>query len=91
MDVIFLSPPWGGPGYSATERFYFNSMTPDGTEIFRAARSVSASIAYFLPRNVELSQLMALGEPKCEIEQNFINSKNKAVTAYFGDLIMPPT
>jgi hypothetical protein len=29
-DAVFLSPPWGGPEYSAKDSFDLHGMTPDG-------------------------------------------------------------
>lgn len=29
-DLVYLSPPWGGPGYKNTEVFDLHQMKPDG-------------------------------------------------------------
>lgn len=29
-DVVYLSPPWGGPGYKSTSVFDLHKMKPDG-------------------------------------------------------------
>ncbi|XP_036262702.1 trimethylguanosine synthase [Molothrus ater] len=89
-DVVFLSPPWGGPDYATAEIFDIQTMIcPDGFEIFRLSKKITNNIVYFLPRNADINQVASLAGPggKVEIEQNFLNFKLKTITAYFGDLI----
>ena len=91
-DVIFLSPPWGGPNYIQAEEFNLKDDIPlDGFKLFDKALEVSENIAYFVPRNTNLDQLMSLAGPGgiVEVEQNILNKKVKAMTAYFGDIITP--
>ncbi|NXY46499.1 TGS1 synthase, partial [Ceuthmochares aereus] len=86
-DVVFLSPPWGGPNYATADIFDIQTMIyPDGYPF----RKITNNIVYFLPRNADIDQVVAsLAGPggKVEIEQNFLNNKLKTITAYFGDLI----
>lgn len=58
-DVVFLSPPWGGPGYDKlAEQFDIQTMIPmDGLKLFEMAQRISPNIAYYLPRNVDLDQV----------------------------------
>ncbi|XP_075405789.1 trimethylguanosine synthase [Tenrec ecaudatus] len=89
-DVVFLSPPWGGPDYATAETFDIRTMmSPDGFEIFRLSQKITNNIVYFLPRNADIDQVASLAGPggEVEIEQNFLNNKLKTITAYFGDLI----
>ncbi|KAK5859393.1 hypothetical protein PBY51_020951 [Eleginops maclovinus] len=89
-DVVFLSPPWGGPDYLTAEVFDIKTMMqPDGFQIFRLAKLISDNIVYFLPRNADMDQIASLAGAggKVEVEQNFLNNKLKTVTAYFGSLI----
>ncbi|KAM8850801.1 trimethylguanosine synthase isoform 2-T4 [Spinachia spinachia] len=91
-DVVFLSPPWGGPDYLTTEVFDIKTMMqPDGFEIFHLAKLISNNIVYFLPRNADMDQIASLAGPggKVEVEQNILNNKLKTVTAYFGGLMSP--
>jgi trimethylguanosine synthase len=92
-DVIFLSPPWGGPTYSTASDFDLNTMIPaplNGIEIYRVAHAVTPDVVYFLPRNCSISQLSAMateaGGVACEIETQWLNGKLKTKAAYFGDL-----
>ncbi|XP_029310133.1 trimethylguanosine synthase [Cottoperca gobio] len=89
-DVVFLSPPWGGPDYLTAEVFDIQTMMqPDGFQIFCLAKLISDNIVYFLPRNADVDQIASLAGSggKVEVEQNFLNNKLKTVTAYFGSLI----
>ena len=88
-DAVFLSPPWGGPEYLRGDVYSINNMTPNGFDIFTAALNISEDVAYFLPRNVDVEEVVGLGiaGASVEIEQNFLNRKVKTVTAYFGNLV----
>ncbi len=89
-DVIYLSPPWGGPEYLNSTVFDLEKMIPmDGIKIFDAALKITENIAYYLPKNTNVDQLISLAGPggSVEIEQNILNTKVKTVTAYFGDLV----
>ncbi|KAI7809254.1 trimethylguanosine synthase isoform X1 [Triplophysa rosa] len=93
-DVVFLSPPWGGPEYLSADVFNIKTMmNPDGFEIFRLSKMISDNIVYFLPRNADMEQIASLAGPggKVEVEQNFLNNKLKTITAYFGNLIKTKT
>lgn len=58
-DVVFLSPPWGGPEYAKNETFDLNNiMQPiGGVKLFNIARKITDHVAYFLPRNVDTMQV----------------------------------
>lgn len=89
-DVVFLSPPWGGPDYVTAETFDIKTMmSPDGFEIFQLSQQITKNIIYFVPRNTDVEQVASLAGPggQVEIEQNFLNKKLKTMTIYFGDLI----
>lgn len=62
-DAVFLSPPWGGPGYQGSKTFDLDSMIPpplSALEMFRAAREVTPNVVFFLPRNVDPYQVARL-------------------------------
>ncbi|KAL6732454.1 hypothetical protein Aduo_003214 [Ancylostoma duodenale] len=88
VDAVFLSPPWGGPSYLKSEVFDLDDLTPNGFDIYTAARKMSPNIAYFLPRNTSIKQLVSLAGPggRCEIEQSCLNKKIKTLTVYYGNL-----
>ncbi|XP_065828104.1 uncharacterized protein [Oscarella lobularis] len=89
-DVVFLSPPWGGPQYLAQAVFDIKTMIQlDGFEIFKKALTISDNVALYVPRNANVEQLVSLAGPNgyVEIEQHLVNKKLKTVTAYYGELI----
>ncbi|XP_066272949.1 trimethylguanosine synthase-like [Branchiostoma lanceolatum] len=89
-DVVFLSPPWGGPDYLTADVFDIKTMiVPDGYKIFEKTKEITDNIAYFVPRNADVEQLVSLAGPggRVEVEQNFLNRKLKTVTAYYGELV----
>lgn len=124
IDVVFLSPPWGGPSYlSAKSASPSKSQLPTsasssalacdphsaaseethaeyslehirpvhGAELFKIARGLTPNIAYFLPRNSsvdEISRLLAdAPNERVEIEEEWMGTKLKALTCYFGGLV----
>ncbi|KAG8034799.1 hypothetical protein G9C98_007875 [Cotesia typhae] len=90
-DVVFLSPPWGGPKYAHDDTFNLdNILSPHGgAELFNTAQQITNNISYFLPRNIDTIQLAILAGPGggVEVEQNFLDRKLVALTAYFGELL----
>ncbi|XP_014474498.1 PREDICTED: trimethylguanosine synthase-like [Dinoponera quadriceps] len=90
-DVVFLSPPWGGPDYSKHQIFDINSILPvSGKLIYKKARQISSSIAYYLPKNINVGQIRALAKEGdlMEIEKYLEGDKEIAVTCYYGGLVM---
>ena len=76
VDVVFLSPPWGGPNYLDAPVFDVAAMKVGddkwagggagevgGVELLEMCRAVTPNVAYYLPRNVAPRQLgdMLLG------------------------------
>ncbi|KAL0124562.1 hypothetical protein PUN28_006421 [Cardiocondyla obscurior] len=89
-DVVFLSPPWGGPDYIKRRVFDLESMMPPfgGKYIFDIARRITQHVAYYLPRNSDPLQITMLAGryDKVEMQQNIFNGKFTACTAYYGEL-----
>ena len=84
---MFLSPPWGGPEYLASERFDPHELGGlDGRAVLAAARRVAPRAALFLPRNIDEGQLEALAEAsgvaELQVERVVLDGRPKAVTAY---------
>ncbi|XP_020521124.1 uncharacterized protein LOC18431442 isoform X2 [Amborella trichopoda] len=90
-DVVFMSPPWGGPDYAKVQKYDINMLRPyGGTFLFDTARVVASTVVMFLPRNVDLNQvaeLSLLASPPwmVEVEKNYVKGKLKGITAYFHD------
>ncbi|CAF3337952.1 unnamed protein product [Rotaria socialis] len=88
-DVVYLSPPWGGPSYGTIDIFDLEkNIELNGFRIFEVAKAITSNVVYFLPRNVNVEQVISLMDDKSslELEQNFLNNRLKTITAYFGDL-----
>ncbi|KAL4065721.1 RNA cap guanine-N2 methyltransferase-domain-containing protein [Scleroderma yunnanense] len=125
IDVVFLSPPWGGPDYISqhlhdTENgecdentdaiqngirgdsypeFSLANIRPiHGADLFQLTRRITNNVAYFLPRNTSLDEISALlshnvsastmDDPRemVEVEEEWMGTKLKALTCYFGGL-----
>ena len=88
-DSVFLSPPWGGPKYLQQDVYPLSGISPPALDIFDAACQITENIAFFLPRNVDVDEVIRLAVPgaSVEVEQNFLNRRVKTVTAYYGNLI----
>lgn len=91
-DVVFLSPPWGGPDYMDEAVYDLELSRPTVAAMCAAARGISPNLCIFLPRNTDTEQLAALAPrgARLEVEQNFLNSKLKTVSVYFGELVKQP-
>jgi len=133
IDVVFLSPPWGGIDYQSfssskstqdadgslafaangnlaaskgqdTETTHLQSneyglanLKPlHGKDLFALARQITPNVAFFLPRNQNLREVselvtsdseIASGQEKIEVEEEWMGSKLKALTCYFGGLV----
>jgi len=62
-DLIFLSPPWGGPDYYVKsksfklENMYIGKL--NGIEILEKALEITPNVIYFLPKNTDLGQIQS--------------------------------
>ena len=60
-------------------------------EILRRAARVTPNVALFMPRNTPIEPLVEfakqLGQPRVEIEENYLNKSKKALTIYYSDLV----
>ncbi|ALC47869.1 tatl [Drosophila busckii] len=90
-DVVFLSPPWGGPNYKKRSNFNIEtSLLPVGaSELMQHARRLTDNIGFFLPRNSLSPQVIALAGvgQQCEVEYNYLDTRLVAITSYYGYLI----
>uniref|UniRef100_A0ACD5XY86 Uncharacterized protein n=1 Tax=Avena sativa TaxID=4498 RepID=A0ACD5XY86_AVESA len=60
-DLVFLSPPWGGPSYYQAPIYTLDMLKPkDGYTLFQAAQKIARDIIMFLPRNVDIVQVEEL-------------------------------
>ncbi|KAI8120742.1 Trimethylguanosine synthase [Lucilia cuprina] len=91
-DIVFLSPPWGGPKYKNKKEFDIEKylLPVKASELVAASRNVSENIALFLPRNSSVKQIVKLAGigKRCEIEHNYLDSRLVAITALYGEEIL---
>lgn len=61
-DVVFLSPPWGGPQYLNTDAYDIETiMQPvGGTQLYKVSLGITENIAYYVPRNINTDQASVL-------------------------------
>jgi trimethylguanosine synthase len=123
IDVVFLSPPWGGPEYISGDKSTIDASNNTGTsderhpefslanvqpihgrELFQLSRALTPNVALYLPRNTNLAEVSALLETpsanlsnvaptsypgeRVEVEEEWMGSKLKALTFYFGGLAL---
>ncbi|KAG8221178.1 Tgs1 protein [Butyriboletus roseoflavus] len=103
IDVVFLSPPWGGPDYMLQENngpeFSLANVKPiHGADLFHLTRKITRNVAYFVPRNTSLDEISGLLSDRApslldqdsaemvEVEEEWMGTKLKALTCYFGGL-----
>ncbi|KAM7360058.1 trimethylguanosine synthase 1 [Cochliomyia hominivorax] len=91
-DIVFLSPPWGGPKYKNKKEFDIEKylLPVKASELVEVSRNVSENIALFLPRNSNIRQIVKLAGVgnRCEIEHNYLDSRLVAITALYGEQIL---
>lgn len=60
-DIVFLSPPWGGPEYMKKGKVYdIDNILPPfgGVNLFQLARGITDHVAYYLPKNTDTMQVL---------------------------------
>ncbi|XP_061394087.1 trimethylguanosine synthase [Musca vetustissima] len=91
-DIVFLSPPWGGPKYKNKKDYDIEKylLPVKASELVDAARHISTNVALFLPRNSNLKQIIKLAGigNRCEIEHSYLDSRLVAITALYGEDIL---
>ncbi|CAG9560977.1 unnamed protein product [Danaus chrysippus] len=87
-DMVFLSPPWGGPSYSQNTEYCIETMLEPkpASQLMRVARHINTNVTLYLPRNTRTEQILSLAQEavgSVEIEQSFLDRRFIAITAYF--------
>lgn len=97
-DVVFISPPWGGPCYRESDTMMIDHSSELGQSVYQAisiskaivkksSKGSANGVAVFLPKNSHLLSVSGLvsGHENYEIEVAALNGRVKALTAYFGN------
>ncbi|KAJ7594388.1 Tgs1 protein [Mycena floridula] len=86
------SPAKQSPDDEAHPSYSLAAIQPiHGAELFHLTSRITKNIAYYLPRNSDLAEIGALIEDQkgesVEVEEEWMGSKLKALTCYFGGLV----
>lgn len=58
VEILFGSPPWGGPKYLMQDVYDLNLLAPLGfKELLQSFFKITANVVIFLPRNSDINQL----------------------------------
>lgn len=91
-DIVFLSPPWGGPKYKRKEYYDIeNYLQPSGaSKLMEIAKQFSENVVFYLPRNACIKQVIELAGVgnSCEVEHNYLDSRLVAISALYGEKIL---
>lgn len=94
VDVLFMSPPWGGPEYLKADVYDVTTMlTPKGSNLMKAAAATAPSIILYLPRNIDPMKVVSLFEympdlaHKLEFQVYFFGNKVKTIGCFFGKIV----
>ena len=94
VDLLFMSPPWGGPDYVKSLRYdIFSMMNPDIRDIFSVCSRITRNIILYMPRNADPVQMASLFtylpgfQRKMEMQVYYFGEKIKTVACFYGDLV----
>lgn len=92
FDVVFSSPPWGGPAVNKKKFFDLHSMRPFNLRaIVTSMKKFSDNIFLFIPRNLDLDQIREVVKElygpngRARTFQTFENGWLVALLVVFGD------
>lgn len=90
-DVLYMSPPWGGPDYLNIDVFKLSHMFRSqggGQRLLQIAREISPKVAIHLPRNIDIKECVAIAEylnfERIKIEKNIIQGKLNSITIFLS-------
>jgi len=82
-EGIFLDPQWRmGPAYNTLQKFSLSDFEPDGNRIMESALGRFGKIAFKVPKQFELQELLRFGN--FDAENNILNGRTIFRTAYSG-------
>lgn len=94
VDLIFMSPPWGGPDYVKSKKYdIFSSITPDITKIMQVCNKATKNVILYLPRTANPSQVAQLFkympqvERKLEFQVYCFGHKVKTIGCFMGEMV----
>ena len=97
IDVVFMSPPWGGPEYCRAYSFDLKGITPSIYKVASVCSELTRNLIIYFPRNINPSQVFELLEElpnferKVEFHAYYRGNKFYTVACFIGDLVHPDT
>lgn len=87
-DAVFMSPPWGGPGYVMETNFNLEGMPISLSDVFFRAKLWADEVCLFLPRTGKRCQLEAIkpSTDLLEIEPQYVNAREKGISVHYSKL-----
>lgn len=58
IDVVYLSPPWGGTGYNLMKEYSISYIYPDFDSLMQKSLEFSNNLILFLPRNTSVDEII---------------------------------
>lgn len=92
IDLVFMSPPWGGPDYVSKPVFCPRKdlLNGRGDELFLLGRSISDNLIFFLPRQTDIFAVAEMVRSErfkkndsFVVEQHWLRDRLKAISIYF--------
>ncbi|GME84502.1 unnamed protein product [Ambrosiozyma monospora] len=92
IDIMFGSPPWGGPDYTSSEVYDVDWLAPlPLADLLKSMKKYSRNIVLFLPRNTNLKQIekatkKVFGkESQVRITRLYVGASLKGLLCFWGD------
>ena len=80
IDVVYMSPPWGGIGYNMLPEYSVKYLHPEFNKVIKKALEFSRNIIMFLPRNTSIEELVEYLVPyAAEFSEDPENRKNELI------------
>lgn len=95
VDVVFASPPWGGPSYLNSRVFDICEMVPQLQEILRTCEKIAENTILYLPKNLDPLDIYrvimetGLKYKKIEFQVYYIGKNIKGIGCFLGELVHP--
>lgn len=90
VDLLVMSPPWGGPEYSQSKTFDISSQgIVDGIKQLGHAINFTSNVVYILPKNTpkhQLRELAAFYLLPCHVYDIMLGSRIKMKVAFIGNI-----
>lgn len=76
INAVFLSPPWGGVGYTQMDKYKFEYMHPNFNDTLTKSLEFSGNLILFIPRNTDVKEICSVLSIYAE-KMNSMGRKNE--------------